>query len=334
MTGTAITIIGPLAELGGVRTHVYQLQTVLQDLGFEVFVTRGFRPSDILRYVLFKRPVAVVFNLSLYRNQIYKNLFAFCFIKPFLNKGILHLHGGDFSNYSMKNFFLNKILSIFLSSFERVFCLTDEQYTDALKLVLHNECVVRGGNYVQIPETLPSEKVKLPLRLLYVGRLHSDKGVSEVVQAIQGLPSNSVRFYIAGTGELEHELKALDDPRVVFLGKKIGLDKEELFRKAHVFVLYSRWPEGLPYALLEAASYGLALLATDVGAISRVLHSGENGIFVEPSNVEHLSKAIRMLVQSPEIVEAMGKASRSIAERDFSLSNLREVYGALLLGHE
>ena len=63
------------------------------------------------------------------------------------------------------------------------------------------------------------------------------------------------------------------DPRIVFTGPLFGADKDEVLSNAALFVLPSEL-EGMPIALLEAASHALALLASDIPACMEVFGHG------------------------------------------------------------
>lgn len=94
--------------------------------------------------------------------------------------------------------------------------------------------------------------------------------------------------------------------------------------KAHVLLLPS-WAESLPYVLLEAASYGLALIATPVGAVNKILKENINGFFVQPGDISALKRCIENFVNDRTLVTRMGKESRSICEKQFSIKNLGKI---------
>ena len=123
-------------------------------------------------------------------------------------------------------------------------------------------------------------------------------------------------------------MAAINDPRIVFLGEKRGADKDRYLATAHVFLLPS-WKESLPYALLEAAAHGLALISTQVGAIDQVLCDGKNGFFVKPGDVPMLAHTIEKLLADRSMVLKMGKESRRICEERFALKNLQQIYDNL-----
>lgn len=131
----------------------------------------------------------------------------------------------------------------------------------------------------------------------------------------------NARFFIAGTGELEGELKALVQetgllPYVSFLGKRT--DVPELLGAMDVMVLPSS-SESLPNVVLEAMSCGRAVVASDTGGLGGLIDSGRTGQLVAPRSPQQLADAIARLLEQPALREQMGQAARQHAEADFDI---------------
>ena len=127
---------------------------------------------------------------------------------------------------------------------------------------------------------------------------------------------------IAGSGEEEELLKAkakelglTED--VFFAGWVDGERKEELIMDSQV-LLSPSYNEGLPVSILEAAAHGMPIVATDVGDISSVVRDGENGVLIEPGQVEELAAGI-LKGSEAETFGKMSRRSREIAEEGFSI---------------
>ena len=136
-----------------------------------------------------------------------------------------------------------------------------------------------------------------------VGNLGAEKGHVYLLQAAKGIVSNdeSVKFIFVGEGplrvSLENEASKLGiRDNVIFTGFRT--DIPNLLSGMDIFVLPSVI-EGLPMVLLEAMAAEKAVVATRVGAISKVVNDG-NGILVEPRDVAGLEKAIIRLLASEE----------------------------------
>lgn len=86
-------------------------------------------------------------------------------------------------------------------------------------------------------------------------------------------------------------------------------EKDELLRAAQIFVMPSL-SEGLPMALLEAMTYGMAIVATEVGGIPEVIESGCDGLLVPAGDPAALAAALDRLVDEPELCERIARAAR------------------------
>ncbi|TOG57259.1 glycosyltransferase, partial [Vibrio parahaemolyticus] len=68
-------------------------------------------------------------------------------------------------------------------------------------------------------------------------------------------------------------------------------DVEELLSKSDIFLLISNW-EGYPISILEAMSYGLPVVASDVGGVRESVTHGYNGCLIPRGDVEYLKNTI------------------------------------------
>jgi len=91
----------------------------------------------------------------------------------------------------------------------------------------------------------------------------------------------------------------------------------EVLTQARIVCLPS-YREGLPKVLLEAASCGRPVIATDVPGCREIVHNGENGVLVPPYKVESIADAIKDLVNNPEKRKNMGVNGRKLVENEFS----------------
>lgn len=93
-------------------------------------------------------------------------------------------------------------------------------------------------------------------------------------------------------------------------------DPGPLYRRAALFVLPSR-NEGMSNALLEAQANGLPAVATDIAANRAVVEDGVTGRLVAPGDAAAFAAAVLALLRDPPVREAMGRAARVRAAREF-----------------
>lgn len=140
-------------------------------------------------------------------------------------------------------------------------------------------------NGVDLPEIIPPGEFLGKHRLeprryvLAVGRFVPEKGFHDLLTAFRGLDTD---WKLAIAGDADHEdeysrslrLQASEDPRVVLTGYIRGEELKESYSNAGLFVLPS-YHEGLPIVLLEAMSYGLPVIVSDIPANRELAEADE-----------------------------------------------------------
>lgn len=146
----------------------------------------------------------------------------------------------------------------------------------------------------------------------FIGRLHPDKGLNELVRAFETLPPNA-RLLIVGTADDSAPLDAaaqsrLEQPRIHQLG--FMRDVRPALAVSDVLVLPS-YREGFPNVILQAGSMRLPLIATNVSGCNEFITPGVNGWLVEPRDSDALYRAMHeALARAREQLETMGNESR------------------------
>jgi glycosyltransferase involved in cell wall biosynthesis len=171
-----------------------------------------------------------------------------------------------------------------------------------------------------------------PLAVYLGGFANPVKGGEAMLDALRRPAAASLRYVLAGPGEPTGDGLRGPPPAVEWRGWLEEAEKAALLREAQVFVLASS-SEGLPMALLEAMSYGLAIVATAVGGVPDVLADGEQALVVAPEDVDALAAALGRLGADPELRARLGAAALA-RSADFSPDAVAEriaaVYRALL----
>lgn len=175
-----------------------------------------------------------------------------------------------------------------------------------------------------------------PFHFLHVGRLMREKGTFDFLRVAEAMAARveagEVRFTLAGfewdlSAEDRRELhEVLARAPVRFLG--MVDDVERLYADAHCVVLPSRYPEGVPRVLLEAAASGKVLVCYPNPGSERVVRDGETGFVAAERNWRELATAMEQVLElsEPEY-RRIALGSAEIARRRF---DEREVIGAYL----
>lgn len=155
---------------------------------------------------------------------------------------------------------------------------------------------------------------------LFLGRLVSTKGVRTLVQAMRQVRRSCL--YIAGTGELEDELRQICEregiENVRFLGHVQTADLIPLVQQARFTVVPSEWYENYSMSVLEAFACGTAVVGARIGGIPEQVLDGETGLLFESGNEAELAAKLNELLDDPERALAMGRGARAFVERNNS----------------
>jgi glycosyltransferase involved in cell wall biosynthesis len=99
-------------------------------------------------------------------------------------------------------------------------------------------------------------------------------------------------------------------------------DMPEVFRQSHVVALPTTYREGIPKVLIEAASTGRPLVATDMPGCREIVVDGANGYLVEPNCPQELYESLSKLIQNKNLRQRMGIRGRERVLDGFSLDDV------------
>jgi glycosyltransferase involved in cell wall biosynthesis len=171
-----------------------------------------------------------------------------------------------------------------------------------------------------------------------VGRMLRSKGVFDVVAAVRALRAEGVAVELLLAGAADPDSRdSLSDAELAVLAREPGVewlghvtDVRDVWRRAAIALLPSSYGEGLPKSLLEAASCGRPIIASDMPGCRDVVVPGETGLLVPPYDVAALAAAIRTLVSDPDLRTRMGAAGRARVLSEFAEETIAEQTMALL----
>ncbi|MGY0196283.1 glycosyltransferase [Leptothrix sp. BB-4] len=166
-----------------------------------------------------------------------------------------------------------------------------------------------------------------------VGRLVGVKNHALLLQAVAPLKARHPGLVVAmiGDGPLRGELAALAQSlslgdAVCFIGERP--DVPQVIGAYDVFAMPSL-SEGHSIALLEAASSGLAIVATAVGGNPEIVQDGRNGLLVPSQDAPALTAALDRLLGDATLRARLGGAARQWAVDEVSLDAMTDRYEAL-----
>jgi len=160
---------------------------------------------------------------------------------------------------------------------------------------------------------------------LFIGRLLSDKGIREYVEAARTIRSGSPDVECRVLGVIDRgnptavstvEVRTWEAEGVI---RYLGFVDDVIphLAKADCVVLPS-YREGCPRSLLEAASMGIPLVATDVPGCRQVVEDGVNGYLCRPYDAKDLAQKMKMMIRLSDAERnRLGAAGRAKMLRDF-----------------
>lgn len=173
--------------------------------------------------------------------------------------------------------------------------------------------------------------------IIAVSRFVPEKGLDLLIQAFQSMDTD---FKLVIAGDSDHETQysksirelAAQDNRIILTGYIGGEELNQVYSHARLFVLPS-FHEGLPIALLEAMSYGLSVLVSDIPANLEVGLSQDR--YFKCGDVYDLQQKMKILVEKQLTEVEKQKIQRQI-EIDYNWNIIAdqtiEVYKKVMAG--
>jgi len=211
----------------------------------------------------------------------------------------------------------------------RVFCQNEDDLNQLVgnKLVPSERLELLPGSGVDLERFNPALRKSHngPFRFLYAGRMLTDKGLNELVEAVRDINANGVRcsLWLCGFADVENvsaisrrQLSAWsEEPGIEWLGSCDVM--EEIYAAVDCVVLPS-YREGMPRSLLEAGAMALPVVATDVPGCRNVVADGYNGLLCEVKSSASLGHAMqRMLALTDDERVRLGENGRALVGRKF-----------------
>lgn len=249
-------------------------------------------------------------------------------IRSFSQKLIINPHGLEpYQSIGFKNNCLaipfRLIFNFLFNRAAAVISLGGKLTTILQKEMKHPNRIQVIANGVKIPEEDPPRTPDASItRVLFLARFASNKGIDVLFKAIDNIAQKGLlhkfEFILGGKGPLyEHYLQTNRHKEVKLLGFVKDEDINGLYRTSDLFVLPTLF-EGMPTVVLEAMSWQLPIIVSDVGATAEQV-SAANGYLIQPGNADELTNSLlKFLELAPEQKESMGLASYELVKEKFT----------------
>ena len=175
------------------------------------------------------------------------------------------------------------------------------------------------------------------IAIFFVGRLSPEKNPDVFIEAaklsIKKNQKKNLKFFLIGDGNMKNRVQEMltndDSGQIQWLGYQERIAK--YLAAADIFVLPSSI-EGFPLSILEAMSMGVAIIASDVGAVSEIVESSVDGYVVTPGSSAEIANKIQTLASDNSLLESMKSRVREKVEKKYSNKILKQNYEKLYEG--
>jgi len=168
--------------------------------------------------------------------------------------------------------------------------------------------------------------------ITFVGRIIYAKGVHDLIDAFAQVKNqvSNAKLLIAGHGPYLEQLKKLAGQTgcgsdIFFLGQKDLQEVVDILSASDIFVNPS-YSEGLPTSVMEAASVGLPIVATDVGGTREIIEHGKSGIIIAPGQPSKITEALLSLIHNHQMASELGEAAKRRMKQKFDWGQIVDSY--------
>ena len=247
--------------------------------------------------------------------------------------GLGHTFLAENISSSIRRFFIIILYRLALTNKNRMVIFQNPQDLTLLSKrcsLSSSEVIVINGSGVDLKKFTFSEVPKSNPTVLMASRLLISKGVYEFIDAAKMINKKGlkIKFQLVGKPDISNPLAIKEDEikkwvsngYIEYLGFREDL--HQIIPKAHLVVLPSYYPEGLPKIICEAAACGRAVITTDEPGCRDAIENGKTGLLIESKNSKELSEAIIKLIKNRELLKQMSINSRSRAEKYFNIKSI------------
>lgn len=158
--------------------------------------------------------------------------------------------------------------------------------------------------------------------ITFVGRIVKDKGINELLNVFNELSVKYTNIKLLLIGDYKNESDPISTKSMQIIDENTSIkylefqeDVGTFMSISNLFVLPS-YREGLPNVLIEAGSYGIPLVATNINGCNEIITHNENGILVNKKDEKDLSNAIEKFITDKEFYKKIKRNIRpSIVSR-------------------
>lgn len=205
-------------------------------------------------------------------------------------------------------------------------CITDFQRRKLIQAGFSPEKIAVIPNSMDVPPLTVCEAGNY---VAYSGRISREKGVDMIIEAARRHPD--IPFKLAGAVR-DTDLVADLPSNVELAGYLSGEKLRDFYANARFFVMASRWYEGFPMTILEAARFAKPMVAPDHGGFTEIIGRGEDaiGMLFAPGNIDSFDEMVASLWGDLIKTQLLGAKSYVKLEKQYSTGVVVDKWNTLL----
>ena len=171
------------------------------------------------------------------------------------------------------------------------------------------------------------------LVFIFIGRLVSEKGINELIQAFSKLHQSNPECNLLLVGPFEQELDPLSDQTLDIIQSHQGITSVGYQQDVRPYLAISdvltfpSYREGFPNVVMQAGAMNIPAIVTDINGCNEIISEEKNGLIIPPKNEEALFKAMHRLLGNVNLRRLMALKSREEITANYE----RETFWKILL---
>lgn len=206
---------------------------------------------------------------------------------------------------------------------ERIACVCDAM-VDRLKSYGFTKEICKLPTLIQPEKYRQCDKKEK--NMIFYGRLCEKKGVEQLILALAKIDLEDWKVIFIGTGHnifVRNMIQLCAEKKLMTKVKFGGYLKEDeankWFEKAQLFLAPYIGDEGYAVGVEKAMSFGIPIIGYAINGIEEWVVHGENGILIEPDNIDKLSESIRYVIKDSEVLEEL---TRNATDKMYYIKNI------------
>lgn len=286
-------------------------------------------PLSFTRKIRREKPDVVHINTAFVKLSILRDAALVFAAKRAGAAVLLHPNGGRFLIEDFKDEFLESVAVKMMRRADKILVLSEfekENLTRRWKN-LNIEILPNAISTDKIPKVEKNSGKKV---IIFFGRIHESKGLHEIIEACRILKNENIdfKFKCFGTGPEKdffvREMSKVLGENFFYGDVAAGQKKWRELAEADIFLLPSRYGEGLPLAMLEAMAARCVPVVGNVASVRAVIEEGKNGFMVEPYKAAQTAEKLKFLLSGESDFQLLRKNARRTVEEKFSIGDYVE----------